>query len=234
MGNYYLIGCGGIGGWLASALVKTLKKADVLFLMDGDKLEEKNIDRQLFSPEFIGCYKTDAMKIALEKGARCHIESLPEFLGTNELFELKLAKECWVMMGVDNQAARVKALAMCDKVGVNCISASNGYEEAEAFIYKPEWIGTALDPRVYYPEILTDKSADPLKPPCTGEILDTTPQLAIANMSAAAYAMWLLWYWREKYHLITDEQAQGFAPVHVTSSAGRVQYISVNNKKGIT
>jgi len=54
-------------------------------------------------------------------------------------------------------------------------------------------------------------------------VLESTPQLAIANMSAAAYAMWLLWFWREKAHLIDDEEVRATFPAHVTSTAGRIK-----------
>lgn len=46
-----IIGCGGIGTWLAHALSKSLHAQapeSILVLVDGDTFEEKNVDRQLF------------------------------------------------------------------------------------------------------------------------------------------------------------------------------------------
>jgi molybdopterin/thiamine biosynthesis adenylyltransferase len=228
--KYYLVGCGGIGGWLANALVKMLKRTDQLFLIDGDKLEKKNLDRQLFTEKDIGQFKADALKMQLEQGARCPVTSMPEYLGHDELFEF--AHGSWVLSGVDNHNARVRMLRMVDDNRCRLLSASNGFEDAEAFVYLHEWKDSPMDPRVYCPDILEDHSGDPLKPPCTGEILESTPQLAIANMSAASYAMWLLWFWREKYPALQhDASAAETAPVHVTSSAGKVRCLTIKHKK---
>jgi len=217
--KYYLIGCGGIGGWLAMALVKTLSTEDTLILVDGDVLEEKNLDRQLFSGKDIGKKKVHAMRRQLK--GRCTIEVVPQYLGEDH--DYIFAPKSIVLTGVDNHPARVTTLKLCDKALVPCITAANGYEDAEAFYYAPIWQDTALDPRIYYPEILEDTVGDPLRPPCTGEILESTPQLAIANMSAASYAMWLLWFWQQKAELIDDPDVQKLAPVQVISTAGRVR-----------
>ena len=58
MKNVYIIGCGGVGAWLAHALTKTLDPEKFkLVLMDGDTIEDKNIDRQLFNTDQIGMPK---------------------------------------------------------------------------------------------------------------------------------------------------------------------------------
>jgi molybdopterin/thiamine biosynthesis adenylyltransferase len=230
MAKYYVIGCGGIGGWLANALAKTLTEKDELILVDGDKLEKKNLDRQLFSKDDIGIHKCVAMADQLSYGARCNVSYKPQYLGEADEdgnhIEFDKSPDNWVLVGADNHPARALALEMCDVAGIRCISAANGYEDAEAFIYLPSWEGTPRDPRVYYPEILTDKTDDPLSPPCTGEVLKSTPQLAIANMCAASYAMWLLWFWREKANELLDlgdDDVVGTFPVHYSSTAGRVR-----------
>ncbi len=43
-GKIYIIGCGGVGSWLASAVAR-LENPNHLVLVDGDDLEEKNLDR---------------------------------------------------------------------------------------------------------------------------------------------------------------------------------------------
>lgn len=228
--NVYLVGCGGIGGWLANALAKTLKEGDTLTLIDGDELEEKNLDRQLFTKKDLGLHKAIALENTLDVGARCSIEAKPVFLGGEE--EIAFAPGSIVLVGADNHPARLRALVLCDDAHVPCISAANGYEDAEAFYYDPAWKDTPLDPRQYYPELVIDKTDDPLAPPCTGKILETTPQLAIANLSAASYAMWLLWFWTEKASELRTLEAQKLSPVHVTSSAGRMRVITMGDFDG--
>jgi hypothetical protein len=215
----YIVGCGGIGGWVANALAKTLDRNNELVLVDGDKLEKKNLDRQLFDAEDTGKYKAEAMAEKLASGARCTVTAMPEYLGADPGFRFD-RKTAAVIVGADNHVARATALRLCDETRTLCVSAANGYEDAEAFAYQPKWKGTPLDPRVYYPELLTDTSDNPLEPPCTGEILESQPQLAIANMCAASYAMWLLWFWNTKAATLPEEVAGTF-PVHVISTAGR-------------
>jgi len=224
--TYYLIGCGGIGGWLSLSLAKTLKTQDKLVLIDGDKLEEKNLDRQLFDSKDIGEFKVKALQTHLEDRTQAAVVAIPAYLGGGDI---KFDSNSWVLTGVDNHPARVRTLNMCDRTGSACITAANEYEDAEAFFYSPEWKGSELDPRTYYPEITEDLEGDPLAPPCTGEILESAPQLAIANMNAASYAMWLYWFWKEKSEQLTSEEAQKLAPVRVSSSAGRFNIATLDD-----
>lgn len=219
--HYYLIGCGGIGGWVATSLTKMLPAGDELVLVDGDRFEEKNLDRQLCTKRDIGKPKAAVLRNALKPGARCTVSAQIGYLGAMDKFVFK--RNSWVITGVDNHPARAITLNMCDQENCYCVSAANGYEEAEAYFYSPAWAGTNLDPRKYFPELLTDKTDDPLSPPCTGEILESAPQLAMANMCAAAHAMQLLWYWREVHPQLTDVDALNRAPFHISGSASCVR-----------
>ena len=58
--SIHLIGCGGVGSYLLPALLKTFPIGH-LHLWDGDKFEEKNIDRQLFGAAFLGANKAEAL-----------------------------------------------------------------------------------------------------------------------------------------------------------------------------
>jgi len=225
--KYYLIGCGGIGGWLALALVKMLSSEDELVLMDGDKFEEKNLDRQMCSKRDIGKSKARCLRGTLAAGARCKISILEEYLG--EDVDFAFSSDSWVLTGVDNHPARLRTLNLCDNVGVPCISAANGYEDAEAFMYSPKWSDTPMDPRKYYPELLDDVQGDPLAPPCTGEVLESTPQLAMANMCAAAHAMQLLWFWKEVAPKLQSIEAREVSPVQIIGTASRIRVKTVKD-----
>jgi len=234
MSNYYIVGCGGVGGWVIHALVKTLTKRDTLILIDKDVLEEKNIDRQLFKTDDIGQTKASAMHNLLVDEARCKIEFVEEYINIDNPDVLEGANpRSWIIVGADNHPARAAALHFSDKLGSSCIIAANEYEDAEAYMYKPEWKDGPLDPRIYYPELLTETEGDPLRPPCTGEILESAPQLAIANMCAASYAMWLLWFWREKAQIFEeeDDDIKGTVPIKVNSTAGRLRAWSLKEMK---
>lgn len=186
--HLYIIGCGGVGSWLTPALT-LLMSPDQITLIDMDTLEEKNLDRQLFKPEDIGRSKAEA----LAERYKCN------FL--NDWFAdglLEFQEQDWLIVCVDNHRARKAALAECDRYGCQAIFAANEQWSSEAYYYQQDWKGTSLDPRVYYPDILTDTSGDPQARSigCTGEIQKENPQLVSANMMAAALAsqMFALWH----------------------------------------
>lgn len=227
-----LIGCGGIGGWAAQCLDKTLKKDDKLLLVDGDTIEEKNIDRQLFNNRDIGECKSLALN---EKLTGDHdAMSFHTYLGSQEWFQVvrkMIPDYATIIVGVDNHPARAMALDLCDEIMGDCIIAANEYEDAEAMYYKAPWKDGDLDPRTYYPEILTDKEDNPLTPPCTGEVLESAPQLAVANMNAASIAMWLFWYWKNNASKLTMPEAVAKRVVGVRNNAFGWQFITEESRK---
>lgn len=234
--NAVIIGCGGIGGWLASALVKMMGEGDTLALVDKDKFEKHNRDRQLHCN--LGTCKSDAVRSAIHRHARCEVISYRGFIGlpdTDDWFRAKtLAGPDTVWFcGADNHRARLNTLKAADTYGGMAVVCANEYTDAEAYVYLPEWANGPLDPRMYYPEILTDRSDDPVTPPCTGEVLESTPQLALANMSAANYGMWLWYYWSEIAGTITDPDAQRMSPYHVLSSSGKVRQITIGEARDV-
>jgi hypothetical protein len=186
--DIYIIGCGGVGSWLAPALALLTSPAQ-LVLIDADILEEKNLDRQLFKPEDIGRSKAEALS---ERYGCRHInawfsEGLMEF-----------HEDDWLIVCVDNHMARKAALSVCDRYGTLAIFAANETHSAEAYFYQREWMNQPLDPRVYFPDILTDRSNDPRSRAigCTGEAQKENPQLVTSNSLAASLAghLFALWH----------------------------------------
>jgi hypothetical protein len=197
MKTIHLIGCGGVGSWLAPALCK-LQDPDNVQLIDGDKLETKNLDRQLFKPEQVGSFKAQA----LAELYGCKYE--------NEWFSMgrfPIDRSDWLLVAVDNHPARLAALQECDCNGCSAIFGANETFSAEAFYYRREWRGTPFDPRVYYPEILSDHSGNPMAAAigCTGEAQRQNVQLASANFTAAALMLQLLSVWRTKASQLRGE-----------------------------
>jgi hypothetical protein len=86
-----------------------------------------------------------------------------------------------------------------DRTDCVAIIAANETHSAEAYYYHSAWKSTMVDPRVYYPDILTDRNNDPRRIAigCTGEAQEKNPQLVTSNALAAAlaghlYALWAL------------------------------------------
>jgi molybdopterin/thiamine biosynthesis adenylyltransferase len=184
----YIIGAGGVGSWLAPALIKLLKGGNHVTLIDGDKLEPKNLDRQLFSANDIGKNKATALSNQL----KCH-----SVAGWFSCMMKQFEPNDILIACVDNHPARSEVLSVCDRSKCRAIIAANETHSAEAYVYLPQWKGTRLDPRVMYPEIEKDKEGDPRANAigCTGDALKTNPQLATANLMAASFALHLYVVW---------------------------------------
>jgi molybdopterin/thiamine biosynthesis adenylyltransferase len=188
--NYYLIGCGGVGSALVPSFCLLKSPAEVT-LIDGDVIERKNLNRQMFDAGQIGLNKAQAL--AGRYG--CHF--LPEWFARGKLRHYRTD---WLLCLVDNHRTRLEALEVCDEAGCQAIIAANETHSAEAYYYRRCWQGTSRDPRVYYPEINTDRSGDPraVSIGCTGEVQERNRQLVSANLMAAALAEHLFVLWNLK------------------------------------
>ena len=184
----YIIGCGGVGSAIVPSFCLLKSPADIT-LVDGDTIERKNLNRQMFDAGQIG--KNKAQALAGKFG--CH--ALPEWFSRGKL---RLYRNDWLLCLVDNHRTRLEAIEVCDEHGCQAIFAANEMHSAEAYYYRRAWKGTPRDPRVYYPELLTDRSGDPRAAAigCTGEAQEANRQLVSANLMAAALAehLFVLWH----------------------------------------
>lgn len=189
MCNIYIIGVGGVGSWLAPSIVNLAGRENAITLIDGDHLEAKNLDRQLFSEKDIGNNK------ALVLAERYGCKSMADWFSTDMI---DFMEEDWILACVDNHKARLAVLKECDRCGCRAIFAANETSSAEAYLYQTPWQNTPLDPRIMYPEILTDDRNDPrvLHIGCTGEVQKDNPQLVTSNSMAASLAGHLFALWQ--------------------------------------
>lgn len=186
----YIIGCGGVG----SAIVPSfclLKSPSEVTLIDGDTIERKNLNRQMFDAGQIGMNKAQAL--ATKFGCKF----VPEWFVKGKIRHYRTD---WLLCLVDNHRTRAEVLEVCDEVGCQAIIAANEMHSAEAYYYRRHWQGTGRDPKVYYPEINTDHSGDPRAASigCTGQAQEQNRQLVSANLMAAALAEHLFVLWNLK------------------------------------
>lgn len=217
----YIIGCGGVGSWLAPALVMLAGREEVT-LVDGDSLEQKNMNRQLFDESHIGMNKAEAL--AQKYG--CH--HIPKWYSPTLMPH---ESEDWLFGVVDNHPARMAVLASCDMYGCRALFAANETHSSEAFIYQPRWKGTAIDPRVYYPEMVTDRSGDPMAAAigCTGEAQKENRQLVTANFMAAALVAHLYVLWAMEVRKM-DKEALPFLPYKKVNNLSRMEDFLVGDR----
>lgn len=186
IGRVYVIGAGGIGCNLVPALSKLVPPEQVT-VIDADRVEARNLDRQLFDVCHIGQPKAQVMAVQF----RCnYIDDWFSF-GRHEIRAAD-----WIICCADNHPCRVAVLQTCDSVGCQAVIAGNEKHSAEAYFYKPAWQGAGLDPRVYYPEMLLAHDNDPTNVGgCAEMIAAGDTQLASANLMAAALALHLFTVW---------------------------------------
>lgn len=114
--NYYrklfiIVGTGGTGSLLARDLPKLLlDTSSKIVIVDGDRVEKKNMKRQAFQPQDIGENKAISLakKINTFHGELC--EAIDSYVTRNELIEfIQQRKEYYpVLIGcVDNDATRI-------------------------------------------------------------------------------------------------------------------------------
>ncbi len=212
----YIIGCGGVGSWLAASISR-LHGKERTKLVDGDTLEEKNLDRQLFSSMDIGRNKAEAL------GQLYGCEYLPQFYSMGVIEHQNWD---WLLVGVDNNPARKAVLEACDYYGCSAIFGANETHSSEAYVYKPEWRGKPkLDPRLYYPQILTVSDNDPRAAAigCTGKAQEQTPQLVSANFMAAALMQQLYVGWAMEGPTLS-ESARMALPHRAEATLSRISY----------
>jgi molybdopterin/thiamine biosynthesis adenylyltransferase len=186
----YIIGCGGVGSAITPSFC-LLKSPEQITLIDGDTIEPKNLNRQMFERSQVGQNKAEA----LARKFGCH--SMGEWFAHGKI---RHHRSDWLICLVDNHRTRLEALEVCDESGCQAIFAANETHSSEAYYYRRIWKGSARDPRVYYPEINTDESGDPRSASigCTGEAQEHNRQLVSANLMAAALAEHLFVLWNMK------------------------------------
>jgi hypothetical protein len=210
----YIIGCGGVG----SAIVPSfclLKSRTEVTLIDGDNIERKNLNRQMFDARQIGINKAQA----LAEKYGCHF--IPEWFARGKIRHFR---NDWLICLADNHRTRLETLEVCDESGCQAIIAANEMHSSEAYCYRRAWKNTSRDPRVYYPEIATDTSGDPRAAAigCTGDIQESHPQLVSANLMAAALAEHLFVLWHLKApHL--DKETVALLPYRFAANLTKLE-----------
>lgn len=213
-----IVGCGGSGGWVAMLLAKSPNRAQ-LVLVDGDRIEERNLERQLFGPHDIGKNKAMAMGCQLKRMGM-DVEVFREYFQSGSKAWDRLMGDdgqLRIYCCPDNHPARMACLQLADERWVDgrqTVVAISGNEEftAQADVYLPIWKGLDHDFREKYPETVTATDGDPLHPPCTGEAVAAQPQRALANAVAAVNTAWLMELWAERITGETDELIRDMAP----------------------
>lgn len=206
-----LVGLGGTGGLLSTLLSRYIYDKSrqnncsfTLSLVDGDRVEEKNIARQPFGKDDLNQFKSDSLCDAYSYLYGIDVSSVPKFIDTPEdienIFNSIPYERQWryefkphriIIGAVDNHRARqvmndyfIKNHCN-DKSDLLYIDSANefdfgtcicGYRMCDEIIYPPR--------AAFFPDILEDKGKSASELSC-GEINISAPQHLVTNMTAA-------------------------------------------------
>lgn len=200
-----LVGCGGGASYLLPVLVRTVRTwlvPPTIHLVDKDILEVRNLDRQQFTTADVGRPKAEALAerhLADRLEHQVHVSWFTaECALAYRLEEPTLYFNC-----ADNHPARAAILTVVDRHRRHAaIIGGNETTDSDAYFYRREWRNhDPLDPRLRFPELLTDKSGSSAGAEgCTGEAaVDERPQLPTANHLCAGGMLWLMQFWTDRH-----------------------------------
>lgn len=206
MRKFVLIGCGGIGYYTAEILLRMLlpRGNAELYLVDGKEVRAKNLERQ-FGVNEVGINKAEALA-NLISNRLLGDDSTVRVIPVPHYFENALINQHqdWyqdgvtVFSGVDNKPTRVYIDdMMADLRDVTYVSMGNAETDGQSILYvrrnhKPVDPWGKL-PSEIHPDLHEfDDGRMPSEIPCD-EVVQSEPQLALANMGAAWSGL-SLWY----------------------------------------
>ena len=196
-----VVGLGGIGSNLVDALCRTIlfsksnKVSRKALLVDGDKYEAKNRERQRYTAF---ANKAEATKEWLKESfPELEIEARPQYIDSNNILFIREGDV--VFLAVDNHATR---RLVSDHIGTldNALLISGGNEEFDGNIQIYERRdGKDFTPPLthLHPEIENPKDKNPAAINCGEAVVAGGVQLLAVNLKVAslmieAFTLWLL------------------------------------------
>ncbi len=118
-----VIGIGGVGGYVAMMLARA--GVGNLFLMDFDKVDETNINRQLVANvSTVGKFKTQVMRdMILQINPSCKVVTREERLSADNVDRIFAKHFDFVVDAIDSVADKVELICYCKEKNINIVSA---------------------------------------------------------------------------------------------------------------
>tara|TARA_E500000318_G_scaffold14783_1_gene14404 strand:- start:2836 stop:3561 length:726 start_codon:yes stop_codon:yes gene_type:complete len=227
-----IVGCGGVTSYMLPALKNSFDLE--VTLVDGDVLEKRNLDRQLFRNNHVGLNKAVALAKAYTlRQNECNIVQRyfdEEMLDTEYKYWFHQADV--LISAVDNHPARRALIHTAKKLNKPLLIMANEYSTSQAMMYCP-WLEDEypmISPFLRYPEITTSTEGSPIS--CQGDALESTPQLAIANQVSASLGNYLLYLWLP--YLLDDQERGDWYPVEYQTTLSKLETITLGDLANIT
>lgn len=139
-----VVGLGGVGGYVVEVLARS--GVGALTLIDGDKVEESNLNRQIAAlSKDIGRYKAEVLAERVEQiNPRCKVNAVCEMLTESNCAAL-VDGSSYVADAIDSLAAKAALAVYCTGKGLQIVSAMGAGNRAGwcdfrvADIYKTDY-----------------------------------------------------------------------------------------------
>ena len=193
--NIAIVGLGGVGSILAERLCRFLNFSQdyksLILLVDGDKYEPKNYERQ----EFIGIgnkAETKAHELA-SRFPKIEFDVFDAYINEDNIQDV-ISEDTVVFICVDNHKSRMVINNYCKTLNnVTIISGGNELTDGNAQLYVRKG-GKDLTPDLcaYHPEIANPEDKLPDEMSCE-ELSVSEPQLYFTNLGVATLMCWLFY-----------------------------------------
>ncbi|MBI2473472.1 ThiF family adenylyltransferase [Candidatus Uhrbacteria bacterium] len=190
-----IVGLGGVGTRIAPILCQYLTYEQPglpVFLIDGDKFEPKNAQRQIFTS--LG-NKAEVTAGQLRKDfPELSIEAKTQFVTDDNVY-IYIPEGSLVFCCVDNHASRKLLSEHCRSLeNTTLISGGNEFDDGNIQVYIRE-SGKNLTPPLthLHPEIMRPKDRNPAELDCMELSAAGTPQLIFANVKVATEMLCAFW-----------------------------------------
>lgn len=186
--NMKVIGIGGIGTCLLPVLLRFLNfnvSDTKLLLIDGDRFEEKNRERQTF--DRLGNKAEVTVERLREQYPRVYLHARGEYVTEDNVVQF-IREGDTVFLCVDNHATRKLVSDHCEELNnVVLISGGNELTDGSVHVYVRKGGEDLTLPLAndFHPEIQYPKDANPGEAGCE-EQAESTPQLLLTNNLVAA------------------------------------------------
>lgn len=216
----HIIGCGGGASHFLPLFCRMFPHV-VLNLQDGDILEQRNLDRQLFEAEYVGYNKAHALaQTLMARGAKNAFGLQQHYWKAGMPIQGPL-----VLCFADNNTARNELMTQIANMGDTkavFITAANGEVDAQAYAFCAAVQGENLDPRVRWPEIRIRDASPAYR--CTDvTVQEERPQTIFANAQSAMLALHMVRAWMPLIQAnedLTPENITGLPFFHNSSRLG--------------
>jgi len=205
-----LFGAGGLTSHIAPALVR--KGMGKVTLLDGDVVEESNLNRQRFYPKDLGKFKA----VALAENLREECIAASEIRGFAFRFEEALDRRidlpCDVAVcGVDNNPARVMASRYFRAIGVPVVFAGVSSDGDHGYVFVQDRQGPCI--ACLYPDMINDDRYPCPGTPAIADILQAVGALAVYAIDTLLMSRPRTWNYRRIS--LSDGASDGSAQVEV-------------------